>query len=173
MKNLKLATIVAIFLVLGAGQGSNLAAQSTPANAGFARLKSLAGQWQGTSTESGKEVPVSTLFRVVSDGSALLNDLMRGTPHEMITMFHIDGNDLMATHYCAAHNQPRFLMAPSANPKVIDFEFKDATNLASPATPHMVRVKFTFVDANHHIEDWTFLANGQKTTRRFDFHRMS
>ena len=171
MKNLKLATAVAIFMVLGAGQGANLAAQSTPGNAGFARLKSLAGQWEGMTNEGGKDFPVTTSFRVVSDGSALLDDLMRGTPHEMITMFHLDGSQLMATHYCAAHNQPRFVMAPSANPKVIDFEFKDATNLSSPTAPHMVRVKFTIVNANHHIEDWTFLANGQKTTRRFDFHR--
>jgi hypothetical protein len=173
MKSLKLATVVAIFLVLGAGQGLKLAAQSNPATAGFERLKSLAGQWQGTATEGGKEIPVTTSFRVVSDGSALMNDLMAGTPHEMITMFHMDGSELMATHYCAAHNQPRFLMAPSADAKVMDFEFKDATNLASPTAPHMVRVRFTFVNANHHTEDWTFMANGQKTTRRFDFHRKS
>ena len=171
MKNLKLATIVAILFVFGQGCALSLAGQSTPASAGFERLKSLAGEWQGTTTEGGKEVSVDTSFRVVSDGSALMNDLMGGTRHEMITMFHMDGSQLMATHYCAAHNQPRFLMAPSANPKVIDFEFKDATNLASPTAPHMVRVKFTFVDADHHTEDWTFLANGQKTTRRFEFHR--
>ena len=173
MKSLKLATAVAIFLVLGSVQGSNLAAQSVPANAGFARLKSLAGVWEGTVNEGGKVLPVSTSFRLVSDGSALMNDLMSGTPHEMITMFHLDGGELMATHYCAAHNQPRFLMAPSADPRVVDFEFKDATNLSSPTAPHMIRVKFTIVNADHHIEDWTFLANGQKITRRFDFHRKS
>lgn len=173
MKSLKLATIVAVFLVLGTGNALNLAGQSTPASTGFERLKLLAGEWQGMTTEGGKDVSVNTSFRVVSDGSALLNDLMGGTPHEMITMFHVDGRDLMATHYCAAHNQPRFLMAPPSDPRVLDFKFKDATNLASPTSPHMVQVKFTFVDANHHIEDWTFLANGQKTTRRFDFHRKS
>jgi hypothetical protein len=171
MKSLKLATIMAIFLVLGQGQALNLAGQSTPASAGFEKLKSLAGEWQGTTTEGGKEVPVDTSFRLVSDGSALMNDLMGGTPHEMITMFHMNGNELMATHYCAAHNQPRFLMAPSSDPKVMDFEFKDATNLASPTAPHMVDVRLTFVDANHHIEDWTFLANGQKSTKRFEFYR--
>ena len=173
MKSLKLATIVAVFLVLGQGCALNLAGQSTPAAAGFERLKSLAGEWQGMTNEGGKNFPVTTSFRVVSDGSALLNDLMGGTPHEMITMFHMDGRDLMATHYCAAHNQPRFLMAPPSDAKVLDFKFKDATNLSSQGSPHMVQVKFTFVDANHHIEDWTFLANGQKTTRRFDFHRKS
>lgn len=173
MKSLKLAAIVAVFVVIGSGNRLNLAGQSTPARAGFQRLKSLAGAWEGTVNEGGKTLPVSTSFRLVSDGSALMNDLMSGTPHEMITMFHLDGGELMATHYCAAHNQPRFIMAPSSGTNIIEFKFKDATNLASPAAPHMVDVKFTFLDANHHIEDWTFLANGQKTTRRFDFHRKS
>src|SRR5579859_331066 len=118
MKNLKMATIVAILLVFGQGCGLNLAAQSTPANAGFEKLKSLAGQWEGMTNEGGKDFQVTTSFRVVSDGSVLLNDLMGGTPHEMVTMFHMDGSHLMATHYCAAHNQPRFVMAQSANPKV-------------------------------------------------------
>ncbi len=171
MKNLKLAAIVAIFLVLGQGQLLNLAGQSTTASAGFERLKALAGAWEGTTKADGKEIPVNTSFRVVSDGSALISDLMRGTPHEMVTVFHMNGSELMATHYCAAHNQPRFRMVPSSDPKVIAFAFRDATNLASPSAPHMVRVKFTIVDANHHIEDWTFLANGQKSTRRFEFHR--
>lgn len=100
-----------------------------------------------------------------------MNDLMSGTPHEMVTMFHLDGGELMATHYCAAHNQPRFIMAPSSDTRILEFKFKDATNLSSSAAPHMVGVKFTLVDANHHIEDWTLLANGQKSTRRFEFHR--
>lgn len=104
MKSLKLAAIVAVFLVLGPGNALNLAGQSTSATAGFERLKSLAGAWEGTTNEGGKEVRVNTSFRLVSDGSALMNDLMGGTPHEMVTMFHLDGSELMATHYCAAHN---------------------------------------------------------------------
>jgi len=110
---------------------------------------------------------------VVSDGSVLMNVLASGTPHEMVTMFHMDGGDLLATHYCAAHNQPRFRMAAPSDANVVAFEFKDATNLSSPDAPHMVGVKFTLLDADHHLEDWTFLANGQANTRRFDFHRKS
>jgi hypothetical protein len=103
----------------------------------------------------------------------LMNVLASGTPHEMVTMFHMDGGDLLATHYCAAHNQPRFRMGAPSDPNVVTFEFKDATNLSSPEAPHMVGVKFTLVDSDHHVEDWTFYANGQANTRRFDFHRKS
>ena len=39
-----------------------------------------------------------------------------GTPHEMITMFHMDQAELLATHYCSAHNQPRMRAVPSGQP---------------------------------------------------------
>jgi hypothetical protein len=153
---------------LGLAQQANAQAQSS---ASFDKLKSLAGEWEGSATEGGKEIPATSSFRVVSDGSVLMNVLAAGTPHEMVTMFHMDGSDLLATHYCAAHNQPRFRLASTPDPNVFVFEFKDATNLAGAAAPHMVGVKLRLVDANHHYEDWTFLANGQTSTRRFDFHR--
>jgi len=126
---------------------------------------------EGKTNEGGQEIPTTASFRLVSDGSVLMNVLAAGTSHEMITMFHLDGSDLLATHYCAAHNQPRFRFVPSPGPNVVAFEFKDATNLSSPAAPHMVSVKFILLDPNHHVEEWTFLANGQTNTRRFDFQR--
>jgi hypothetical protein len=153
--------------------GTGLARPDTQAQsaASFERLKSPVGEWEGLAAEGGKEMPTTSSFRLVSDGSVLMNVLAPGTPHEMVTMFHMDGGDLLATHYCAAHNQPRFYLASTPEPNVFVFDFKDATNLPSPAAPHMVGVKVTLVDANHHYEDWTFLANGQTTTRRFDLHR--
>jgi hypothetical protein len=168
MNSLKVLVAVAVLAVLGLAQQSNAAAQS---GAAFDKLKSLSGEWEGNANEGGKEIPATTSFRLVSDGSVLMDVLAPGTPHEMITMFHMDGSDLLATHYCAAHNQPRFVFVAASEPNVVAFEFKDATNLSSPAAPHMVGVKFTLIDPNHHVEDWTFLANGQTTTRRFDFHR--
>jgi len=152
---------------------AGLARTNTQAQPGtsFDKLKSLAGEWEGLGAEGGKEMPTTSSFRLVSDGSVLMNVLAPGTPHERVTMFHMDGGDLLATHYCAAHNQPRFHLASTPEPNVFVFEFKDATNLSSPGAPHMVGVKFTLVDATHHYEDWTFLANGQTTTRRFELHR--
>jgi hypothetical protein len=168
MRCLKLLLAVAVFAGLGLAQQQNPPALSSPA---FDKLKSLAGEWEGKKNEGERELPTTTSFRIVSDGSALMNVLAAGKPHEMVTMFHTDGSDLLATHYCAAHNQPRFRFVSTSEPNVVAFEFKDATNLSSPAAPHMVGVRFTLVDPNHHIEDWTFFANGQKSTTRFDFYR--
>ena len=147
-------------------------AQSANSGAAFEKLKSLAGEWEGKENEGGTSIPATTSFRVVSDGSAILNVLGAGTPHEMVTMFHMDNADLLATHYCAVHNQPRFRYVSSTDPKVVNFEFKDATNLASPNAAHMVGLKVTMVDANHHFEDWTFRDDaGQTATSRFEFQR--
>src|SRR5262245_51890065 len=116
----------------------------------FEKLKSLAGEWEGSFTEGGKSMTATTSFRLVSGNSTIMNILGGGTPHEMVTMFHMDNADLLATHYCGAQNQPRFRLVPSSEPNVLNFEFKDATNLAKPDAPHMVGVKIVFVDANHH-----------------------
>ena len=171
MKNARVLVTVLVFAGLALAQATNPANPSTTAGASFEKLKSLVGEWEGNMNEGGKQHVATTSFRVVSDGSALMSVMGAGTPYEMVTMFHLDNSDLLATHYCAAHNQPRFRMVPSSEPNVLTFVFKDATNLASPSTPHMVGVKITFVDANHHYEDWTYLDKGQESTSRFEFHR--
>ena len=141
------------------------------AAAAFDLLKSLSGDWVGTTVESGKEMSALITFRLASGGSVLMSDLAPGMPHEMITMFHRDGEALLATHYCLTGNQPRMRAVASVEPNVVAFKFKDATNLSNPAAPHMSGVKFTVLDANHHVEDWTILVNGQISVRKFDCHR--
>jgi hypothetical protein len=90
---------------------------------------------------------------------------------DMITMFHLDGARLLMTHYCAAGNQPRMTASFSPDGKSMTFAFLDATNLASPQDGHMDHVVFTFTDANHHSEEWTFLDHGKEMRERFDLVR--
>ena len=49
----------------------------------------------------------------------------------VLTVFHLDGDRLILTHYCMAGNQPR-MQATSYDAKKgeIRFQFLDATNLA-------------------------------------------
>jgi hypothetical protein len=171
MRTTKIFIMLAVLAGVAFTQSPALAGPPDAGSGAFDKLKSLAGEWEGKANEAGHDMPTTTSFRVVSDNSAILNVLGAGTPHEMVTMFHMDGKDFLATHYCAVHNQPRFRYVSSSDPKVVAFDFKDATNLASPTAPHMVAVKFTIVDASHHYEDWTFLANGKTSTTRFEFHR--
>jgi len=168
---MKYARTFLVLVVLAAAAAAQQQSRKDQAAGVFDQLKSLAGDWEATTVEGGKEMSAPITFRLASGGSVLMSDLAAGMPHEMITMFHRDGEELLATHYCLTGNQPRMRAVPSAEPNVVVFEFKDATNLPSPGAPHMGGVKFTILDTKHHLEEWTLVVNGQTSIRRFDCRR--
>ncbi len=113
----------------------------------FEKMKSLVGEWQGKSLD-GKTAKVS--YTLVSDNSALMEKLAVDGESEMVTMYHPDGDHLMMTHYCSAHNQPRMRSqtAPMEIKNII-FDLVDVTNLPIPDTGHMKKLVLTFVDQDH------------------------
>ena len=136
----------------------------------FSALKVLVGDWEGTANDAGQTFPATATVRLTSGGSVLMHTLDPGGAEEMVSMIHPDGNDLLLTHYCAAHNQPRFKAAKLEGQKVI-FRFKDITNLEHRDDGHMDSVTFTISDADHHTEEWSYLDHGKRTTGIFEFHR--
>ncbi len=118
------------------------------------KIKSLAGTWEGIGEGDGKKTPTIVEIRVTGDGSAVMHVMAKDTPHEMVTMFHPDGDRLLATHYCAAHNQPRMALVKAQAPNQVAFEFVDGTNI-KPGDLHMKRLVLTLTDADHHVETWT------------------
>jgi len=144
-------------------------AHLTPSSA-FDKMKTLMGSWEGTAREGGTDLPKTTRFQMVAGSTVLAGWLNEGTAHEMVTMFHMDGNNLMATHFCAAHNQPRMVLVSGNDPNQLVFKFKDGTNIHS-GSGHMQQVTFIFDGANHHLEDWIYIENGREQTTRFDFRR--
>jgi hypothetical protein len=148
---------------------SAAALAQSDAQKSFDQLKTLAGSWQGKSTDG---MAVQVNFRDTAGGSALMSEI---TGHEnMITMFHLDGaNRLMMTHYCGAGNQPRMQASSSPDGKTITFTFVDATNLQSDQPGHMQQLVVTMVDPNHHTEEWTFQTQDGKNHEHelFDLRR--
>jgi len=132
-------------------------------------LQTLVGNWDGTFSEGGKEYRAPLEVRMTGGGSALMHWMGKGTSDEMVTMFHPDMDELLATHYCAAHNQPRMKLV-SATPKRLVFEFKDGTNIG-PHDGHMVGVALVLIDANHHDEEWSYEQDGKRSTSVFHYAR--
>ncbi len=167
---IKLASATVLLLITMAGFADEHQSAIAP-NASFDKLKTLDGAWVGTMMEGGKPYPANTRFMLVSDGSALMAWLGEGTPYEMITIFHMDGKVLMGTHYCAAHNQPRFVADERGDPNRVVFKFKDGTNIGAH-DGHMQGVAFIFDGPDHHIEEWSYIdGQGKVTTSQFDFKR--
>jgi hypothetical protein len=132
--------------------------QATDAGAAFARLKTLVGQWEAT-TSSGK---MHLSYELVSGDTALLERESSETMPSMVTVYYVDGGRLLLTHYCMVGNQPR-MQAKAFNPDSgeIDFQFLDATNLASPNAGHMNNAKIRIVDNSHLVSEWQFYDNGK------------
>jgi hypothetical protein len=147
---------------------SLLMAQSGPVGA-FDKIKALSGEWV-TKTPDGMSMTSS--FRVTAAGSAVMQMLGEGTEHEMPTIYHMDGDRLMVTHYCAAKNQPRMVLDPGqGSGGRLQFEFLDATNLKSPEDGHMRRLALTFIDKDHIRQEWTYRDKGKESTEAFDLVR--
>lgn len=90
---------------------------------------------------------------------------------DMVSIFHMDGERLLVTHYCAIGNQPRMAASVSPDGKTFTFNYVDATNLASPDAGHMQRMILTVIDENHHTEEWVFADHGKEHRVVFDLHR--
>jgi len=133
----------------------------TPAQATFERLKSLEGSWRATSTKGWSE---EVQLKVIAGGSAVLETSVDAHPGEtMATVYHMDGDRLLLTHYCVAGNQPR-LQATSFEHDGLDvtFTFLDATNLPSRDRGHMDKVAVHFQDESHFSSQWTWFENGHE-----------
>jgi hypothetical protein len=146
-----------VSLALGLALSSPAAgAEPASASAALGRLKALAGEWTGTAKGGGQAAqPTKASFRVVSGGSAVMLVTDPGTPHEMVTLFHEDDGALLATHYCAAMNQPRMKLTPASAGDALVFEFVDGTNLKTHPG-RMQRVALSTPDARRQVQSWTF-----------------
>jgi len=158
MKTLSLL-IAGLLLAAGVSAATPPANSTTDAAAAFARLKTLAGEWEAN-TDKGK---AHLTYEVISGGNAVVEHEKDEQMPEMLTVYYLDGNRLLLTHYCMAGNQPRMqASAFDAQTGELRFQFLDATNLAGPGAGHMHSVTLHFVDNNHLSAEWQFFENGQQ-----------
>jgi hypothetical protein len=59
---------------------------------------------------------------------------------------------------------------PSGDGKTVEFEFLDVAG--STEYGHMHHSVITMIDANHHIEDWTFMVGDKPVLAHFDLKRV-
>jgi hypothetical protein len=162
MKTRRFSLFLAVLLISTAALAQSAAQKS------FEQLKALAGSWEGSLDGQ----PMHVWLRVTSKGNALLHEMKAAGPDDPITMFHLDGERLLLTHYCDAGNQPRMVATISPDSKTIVFDFVEATNLLSSQMGHMQRVTFTFIDSDHHTEKWEFaMADGKQMGGLLDLKR--
>lgn len=90
---------------------------------------------------------------------------------DMLSLFYVDGDRLLMTHFCPYGNQPRMQATISLDLKSIFFNFLDATNLPDPRAGHMHHAVYLFSDPDHYIEQWTWRQGGKDTTYQYEMQR--
>lgn len=133
---------------------------ASPAAEAFSKLKTLAGTWE-MSDEEGKD-NVALDSKVSSAGSVLREVMFPGAEHEMTNMYHLDGDAIIATHYCAIGNQPRMACTDFSKPGVYHFTFKDVTNRATDQDMYMGELTVTIIDNDHIKQHWVHFVKGAK-----------
>ncbi len=141
-------TVAAIAILL---LPATVAASDLSPEKAFERLKALAGTWEGSASGEGEEaeaeadaaVLVVHKFEVTANGHVLMERMGPDTDYEMVNMYHLDGSDLVLTHYCSGGNQPRMKFnAATSAPNRLVFDFHGGTNLeTTPSHIHSAEIR--------------------------------
>ena len=164
MKRALLLGVLGVFV----GQAVALATDKTKSEEAFDRLTSLVGEWKG---EQGG-VEIKLLYTLTADGSALMEEFRPKQGPVMITMFTVDGNHLIATHYCSAKNQPQMQTAAITDvQKSLAFSLVRVTGLKTADDWHNTGLTITQDDKDHMTELWTYEYKGKSGSNTFHYTR--
>jgi hypothetical protein len=140
----------------------------TKSDAAFRQLSALVGEW--TALQAG--TPVTETYTLTANGSALLVETKPANESAMITMITVDGNHLLATHYCSAGNQPQMVSSTPADLKSgLSFSLQGITGMKTPDDWHNTGLTITLPDNDHMTQRWTYLHKGQAGTTVFQYIR--
>ena len=140
------------------------------ADAGFAKLVALQGEWVDATGQMAPPDVVLVTYRVTGGGSAVVETLFPGAPEEMVTVYHRDGHDIVLTHYCAAGNQPR-MRCRRPGPAELAFDFDGGANIDPARDMHMHSARMAFTGPDEITGEWRGWEGGQEDPgHRVVFH---
>jgi hypothetical protein len=129
-------------------------------NEAFDEMKSLVGVWK---KEGGKSPNFSISFELIANSSVLVETWLRNGKKHSFTLYHLDNENLMATHYCPQGNQPRLKLVGSSTMNDLRFNFFDATNLVDKANSHQHSLGFEFSDnINSILRKESYISTGNE-----------
>jgi hypothetical protein len=125
------------------------------------QFKSLAGEWEGKDC-NGSAISVS--YEVLAIG-VVMERLKPAGQSEMVTMYSLDGDHIVATHFCSAGNQPIMKTGPlNAATGKYDFTIERVYGMNTADDLHMVELLITLTDKDHITQAWTNLDHGKRST---------
>jgi hypothetical protein len=149
------AALVLTATAVFAGPDTTHTHAARPAPAVFEKVKALAGEWVAAEDNAmAKKGDLVARYSVTASGTAVVETIFPGSPHEMVTVYHADGDDVVLTHFCMSGNQPR-MRAKAAKGTRLDFAFDGGTNLDPKRDRHMHSAWLELVAADEIRNEWT------------------
>lgn len=141
--------------------GTSAPAEKSKTTAAFAKLSTLVGKWRGDDHN------ISVTYTLIADGSTLVENDQPAQGANMMTMFSVDSDHLIATHYCSAGNQPQMSTKVIADPRSKYFAFFliRVTGMTTPDDWHNTGLKLLLEDKDHLTQTWTYKSAGKTGTR--------
>jgi hypothetical protein len=137
------------------GHGDMAAETAAPPSTGaslLAKVQGLIGTWDAQTHDG----VLTDVFKPFALGTAVLGEEWINGKQITSTVFYVVNGELRADHYCDYKNQPRYTAVPSPDPAVLDFEFREATNLDTHPM-HFHATQWRRVDSAHLTQSWTIL----------------
>jgi hypothetical protein len=172
MRNFLAAVLVSC--VIGSAHAQHDHGTTAPAvNDTFNLVKALVGDWQGWYEWIGKDRkgPMNARYYLTGNGTAVVEDLIMDGAPNMTTVYHRDGTDLRATHYCAAGNQPRLKATAMDDSKTVKFHLVDITSLTSPDAGHVKDLELRLTSLTQITILFTFVGSGKESIERIELTR--
>src|SRR6266536_2893105 len=171
MTKLTMKSLVVYIVATAAVWAQSQPQDSSKSAAVFKQLKSLVGEWEAVQ----EGVPVKETYTVTANGSVLMSETKPTDSEPMITMFTVDGDHLIATHYCVAGNQPQMVTSTITEPfaRSLTFSLSHVTGMKTPGDFHNTGLTITLDDAQHLTQVYTYEHKGKKGTNTFRFTRTS
>jgi hypothetical protein len=164
VKTMRTRAIQAFLAAVAAAAAVSVGAQDAPADhkAAFERLKALSGSWKGHhTTPDGPEMTVE--YALTGNGTAVMERLFAGSPHEMLSVYYLDAGELVLTHYCAMGNQPRMKLVSGGPNGELRFDFVGGTNLDPARSTHIHSGRVATPGPDQLEADWNVWSKGQQT----------
>lgn len=134
----------------------------------FQTIQKLVGRWEGRLPNS--KTIVDT-FQPFGAGAYMLHEEWVDGKQITASVFYMVGSQLWVDHYCDYLNQPRYTAKASADPTVVDLEFRGATGLDTHPR-HFHSTVWRLVDATHMTQVWQVVGGPKgNVTVHIDFVR--
>ncbi len=134
---------------------------TTEAASPLDRIKALVGTWVRVDEDGDATDEIVSQIRLTAGGSAVIETLFPDSDKEMITLYHLDGSDLVLTHYCMLGNQPGMTATTITDNKIVFTCNDDGTFQANHDEAHMHQGTLNFLGPDRMTTEWREIEKGE------------